>query len=96
MSDGFRASVVEVFPMRLGGETLVDLTLEVSGDAPFDPPRADDPVRFGAGGRLVDLTVWAAPALARPEGSRLVNVQFRREDLEGVELSVGMSVDVQP
>jgi hypothetical protein len=101
MSDreGFTARIVEVFQMRLGGEVLIDVTLEVAGDADSTPtpPRPDDTMLLHRDGRPdAELPIWSVPLIPHPEGSRRLNVQFRPEELDGVMPVEGQSVTVVP
>jgi len=94
---GFRARVVEVFPMRLGREVLVDVTLEIATEGDFDPPRPDDVLVLPTeGDGSVELSIWAAPRISQPEGTRRVNVQIRREEITGLQPEDGMEVEVRP
>lgn len=82
MSDTtFPARVVEVFPMRLGGEVLVDVTIEPEPGSDFPEPRPGDRLVIDRDGRQVELEIWAAPRISQPRGSLRFNVQFRRADL---------------
>lgn len=87
---GSTARVVEVFPMRLGNEILVDLTLEAEEGT--TPPKPDESVRLDLPGGEVEVVVWAVPRIAHPEGSLRLNLQFRKEDLGAVEPVEGATV----
>ena len=86
-----RAVIVEAFPMRLGSEILFDVTLEPEAGEPGSIPGAEDTVTLHAGDRELELTVWAAPRIAHPEGSARFNLQFRRDDLP-LEPAAGMKL----
>ena len=76
--------------MRLGNEILVDLTLETEAGIP--PPRPEDVVVLVLPAGETEARVWAVPGIAHPEGCLRINVQFRREDLGGVEPVEGATV----
>lgn len=76
--------------MRLGNEILVDLTLEA--DAGTTPPKPDETVVLDLPGGEVEVTVWAAPRIAHPEGTLRLNVQFRKDDLGTTEPVEGATV----
>ncbi|MEN8149011.1 MAG: hypothetical protein ABFS86_04265 [Planctomycetota bacterium] len=86
------ATIVEVFPMRLGGETLTDVTLRPEVEDGFPDPKPDDALHLPDG---VELVVWAAPKIAHPKGSLQFNVQFQAEALTDVELEEGMVVSLE-
>jgi hypothetical protein len=86
------ATIVEVFPMRLGGEVLVDVTIRPDVEDGFPDPKPNDVLRLPDG---TELTVWAAPKIAHPRGLLLFNVQFQAADVEGVELEEGMAVTLE-
>jgi len=92
-----RARITEVFPMRLGGETLVDLTLETESADGLAIPAPDERVflLMGEGGGERELTVWAAPNIVGTRDQGRFNLQFRREDLAGVMPEVGMVIRIE-
>ena len=81
MSDdrSFSVRILEAFPMRLGSETLLDLTLTPEEPDGFPDPRPGDRLRYADG----EVEIWAAPRIVHPEGERRVNVQLRFADLSG-------------
>lgn len=99
MADGaFFAKVVEVFPMRLGGEVLVDVTLEPESDDFPSPKPEDRLVLPGAaeGDEGPALAIWAAPSIPQAKGPRRLNVQFQRAT-DGVDrLAEGQRVELRP
>jgi hypothetical protein len=93
MSDTtYRATVVEVFPMRLGGEILLDVTLEVPDEAEFPDPKPNDEILVGGN----EVKIWAAPKISHPKGARRVNVQFQQDEIGSVSLEEGMQVELRP
>ncbi len=90
--EGRIAEIVEVFPMRLGSEVLVDLTLEMEGGGEPAPPHPEDPVTLLAGTRRIPLVVWSVPGVPRVPGTRRFNVQFRRADLGDLLPEPGMKL----
>jgi hypothetical protein len=80
----YYATVVEVFPMRLGAEVLLDVTLAPEDDA-FPDPKPEDRLVLAGEGASAELTIWAAPRIPHGKGPRRVNVQFPRS-APGVEL----------
>ena len=67
--------------MRLGSEVLVDVAVEPPEGV--DPPRPDQTVAISTARGEAEVTVWSVPLILHPEGVRLVNLQFRQEDLGG-------------
>jgi hypothetical protein len=90
------ASIVEVFPMRLGGEILVDVTIEPEDKDRFPEPKPGDRLAFERGGRQVELEIWAAPRIAQPKGSVRFNVQFRKEDAGDELPEEGARAELRP
>jgi hypothetical protein len=76
--------------MRLGSETLVDLTVRSEGDAP--PPAPETPAEVETDGGRVEVPVWAVPRVPRAEEDEAWNLQFRAEDLGGMTPVVGGEV----
>jgi len=94
MSDtDYRATIVEVFPMRLGGEVLTDVTLEPVESRDFPDPRPNDLLVLPGG---EEIQIWAAPKISHPKGAVRFNVQFQAADTQGVTLEEGMTVTLQP
>jgi len=89
----FAATIVEIFPMRLGGEILTDLTIRPEVEDGFPDPKPSDLLLLPTGD---ELSIWAAPKISHPKGSVQFNVQFRAADLTDVHLEEGMVVQLQP
>ena len=97
MSDTtFHARVIEVFPMRLGGEVLVDVTIEPEAANDFPEPKPGDRIVFDRNGREVELEIWAAPRISQPRGAVRFNVQFRKEDAGDELPEEGARVQLAP
>lgn len=90
--DHHGATIVEVFPMRLGGEVLTDVTIRPEVENGFPDPKPKDVLHLPTG---ESLEVWAAPRIAHPKGALQFNVQFQAQALEGVTLEEGMAVRLE-
>lgn len=99
MSEPAGATIVEVFPMRLGSRLIVDVAIEPDSDD-FPAIKAEDKVRVYvvAGGHeeAIDLPVWAAPAIPQVKGSRRRNLQFDRTTPGADRLSPGQRLTPSP
>ena len=94
MSDASHpATVVEVFPMRLGGEVLTDVTIRPDVEDGFPDPKPNDRLLLPSG---EELRVWAAPRIPHPKGAVHFNVQFQAADVADVTLEEGMTVTLLP
>jgi len=91
-----QATVIEVFTMRLGGDVLVDVTLEPDHPDDFPEPKPNDRIVFDRDGESVELRIWAAPRISQPKGSGRVNVQFRKEDVADALPDEGARVELHP
>ena len=89
----YRATIVEVFPMRLGGEVLTDVTIRPDVEDGFPDPKPNDRLVLPSG---EDLKIWAAPKISHPKGSMQFNVQFQAASLADITLEEGMTVTLQP
>lgn len=87
------ALIVEVFPMRLGGEVLTDVTIRPEVEDGFPDPKPTDLLHLPTG---EELTVWAAPKISHPKGALQFNVQFQAAAIEGIVLEEGMVVHLEP
>jgi len=87
------ATIVEVFPMRLGGEVLLDVTIRPDVEDGFPDPRPNDLLVLASG---EELKIWAAPKISHPKGSVQFNVQFQAASVTEVTLEEGMAVALQP
>ena len=76
-----RLPIIEVFPMRLGTESIIDVMVEIPEGDSDELPRPDALVTIELGDREMELTVWAVPSIPHPDGSRRMNIQFLKDDL---------------
>jgi hypothetical protein len=95
MSDAatYAATIVEVFPMRLGGEVLTDVTIRPEVEDGFPEPSPNDLLLLPTG---EELKIWAAPKISHPKGALQFNVQFQAAELTDVSLEEGMAVKLRP
>jgi len=89
----YGATIVEVFPMRLGGEVLTDVTIRPDVEDGFPDPKPNDQLVLPSG---EELTIWAAPKISHPKGSAQFNVQFQAATVVDIPLEEGMTVTLQP